>query len=295
MKKRITSLILVVAMLAMTLVGCGSDTTDTTNTTNEPNIETNTEVDEPVEDVVTGVPTDVPTEEPIETPSVDEPTEDIEVEEPIENSEVDAATDDEVVDDAKDDVVVEDSNEDEKYSDSYSWTFPEGMDGFTDKYVFNGNESWSLNFTHYVNNDGKEMNFLWEGPTALGERATSNGKALFLFGENNNYHLCVWNGNYGEGDYENCINLSKETWTSFAPVDIPYVENGYYDVEVTDTTIEVTFKVLGIGYEGYNYYVLDTINEIGYQFAYLENIEIYDDTRAMNVINSISYWDYIPE
>ena len=258
MKRRFYALMLVVAMLAMTLVGCGSDTTDTTNTTNEPNIETNTEVDEPVEDVVT----DVPTEEPIETPSVDEPTED---------------------------VVVEDG-EDYPFSYESTWVFPEGMTGETTKFVFANDETWSLNYTHYVNNDGNEMNFLWEGPVALGKQATLNGKTLFLWGENNNYELSAWTSGYTSEDYAQCIDLPKETWISYADDVVPYEENGYYNVEITDTTIEVTFKVLGNGYEGYNYYIIDTTNEICYQFAYLENIEIYDDTRAMNVINSISYW-----
>ena len=258
MKKRITSLILVVAMVAMTLVGCGSDTTDTTNTTNEPNIETNTEVDEPVEDVVT----DVPTEEPIETPSVDEPTED---------------------------VVVEDG-EDYPFSYESTWVFPEGMTGETTKFVFANDETWSLNYTHYEDNNGNEMNFVWESPVTLGEQAVSDGRNLVLLEQNRNYQFRAVTFGYSENDAQ-CIDLPKETWISYADDVVPYVENSFYNVEITDTTIEVTFKVLGNGYEGYNYYIIDTTNEICYQFAYLENIEIYDDTRAMNVINSISYWE----
>ena len=55
MKRRIFAFMLVVAMLAMTLVACGSDTNNTTNTTNE--TEVNTEVEEEV----------------VETPVVDAP------------------------------------------------------------------------------------------------------------------------------------------------------------------------------------------------------------------------------
>ena len=230
MKKRITSLMLVVAMVAMTLVGCGSDTTDTTNTTNndtnvettdttnttnEPNIETNTEVDEPVGDVAT----DVPTEEPIETPSVDEPTED---------------------------VVVEDG-EDDPFIDDYTLVFPEGMTGETEKFVFANDETWSLNYTHYEDNNSNEMNFVWESPVTLGEQAVSDGRNLVLLEQNRNYQFRAVTFGYSENDYEQCIDLPKETWISYADVSIPYEENGYYNVEITDTTIEVTFKVLGNG------------------------------------------------
>jgi len=228
MKKRITSLMLVVAMVAMTLVGCGSDTTDTTNTTNndtnvettdttnttnEPNIETNTEVDEPVEDVAT----DVPTEEPIETPSVDEPTED---------------------------VVVEDG-EDDPFIDDYTLVFPEGMTGETTKFVFANDETWSLNYTHYVNSDGNEMNFTWEGPVALGEQATLNGKTLVLLSRDRNYQLRAWFGGVIDNEkFSKDLSFTQETWISFADPSIPYTENGYYDIQTTDTTIEtITFHM----------------------------------------------------
>ena len=71
--------------------------------------------------------------------------------------------------------------------------------------------------------------------------------------------------------------------------------DGYYNVEITENTIEVTFEVENNDYKGYNYYVIDVENGICYQFAYVENIEVYDETRALNVVNSIEYWDYIPE
>ena len=42
-------------------------------------------------------------------------------------------------------------------------------------------------------------------------------------------------------------------------------------------------------------YVVDLNRGTCYQFTYLENNEVYDNSRAMFVINSIDFWDYIPE
>lgn len=259
MKRRFYALMLVVAMLAMTLVGCGSDTTDTTNTTND--TEVNTEVEEEVVE---------PTEEPTTTPEVEE-----EVVEPTEEPEV-----------------VE--SETPEFSYELTLAFPDGMEGFTRKFLNEDIEEWSVNKTHYVAKDGTEMNFTWEGPASLGEMASAGEKTLSLYGVD--YELQAWTyGLVDETRFAEDLEYSKETWTSFAYSETPYVENGYYDIQTTDTTIEVIFEVANDTQKGYNYYIVDINRETCYQFAYLESIEIYDDTRAMNVINSIDFWDdYTP-
>ena len=266
MKRRIYALMLVVAMLAMTLVGCGSDTSDTTNTTNDATV--NTEVEESGETVVP----ETPDEDPADTPEVEEPV--VEAE-PTPDGDVNGV------------------NETINYEYAHDFTFPEGMNGFTKQYLNEDYPEWSLNETHYVDINGNEMNFEWEGPAMLGENAGTSGKTLILR-NGDDFELRAWNSGYSDGDYEQCVNLPKETWISFADENIPYEENGYYNVETTDNSIIVTFKVSGNGYEGYNYYVLDGNNNVGYQFAYFEKSEIYDDARAMFVINSIEYWNYIP-
>ena len=259
MKKKIYALMLVVAMVAMTLVGCGSDTTDTTNTTND----VNTETEESGEDVVVEPEVEVPETEVPEVESTEEPT----------------------------------TEEDEFYSDSYQWAFTEslGVEGFTDKFVLASDETMSFNCTHYVAKDGTEMNFSWVGPTALGEKAGAGDKTLFLYGNDSAYELQAWTyGLVDETRFAEDLEYSKETWTSFALTETPYVENGYYDIQTTDTIIKVVFEVANETQKGYNYYVVDLNRETCYQFAYLENIEIFDDVRAMNVINSIDFWTYNP-
>lgn len=270
MKRRFYALMLVVAMLAMTLVGCGSDTSDTTNTTNDATV--NTEVEESGDDVVVE-----PTEEPIVTPEVDEPV--VETEPTLDGD-------------------VNGESETINYEYAYDFTFPDGMTGFTKKYLNETVPEWSLNETHYVDTNGNEMNFEWEGFATLGENAgvSTGHPTLILVDANGNYTLRAWTyGAVDDVEFAMDLECSKETWTSFASVDIPYVENGYYDIQTTDTTIEVIFEVANDTQKGYDYYVDDLNRGTCYQFTYLENNEVYDNSRAMFVINSIDFWDYIPE
>lgn len=254
---------LVVAMLAMTLVGCGSDTTDTTNTTNDATV--NTEVEESGDDVVT----EVPTEEPTITPEVEEP-----VVEPTEEPET------------------------PQYAYSHTWVFPDGLEGFTKKFLNENYPEWSVNETHYVDTNGNEMNFEWEGPADLGGNAGVNSghPTLVLGNSTNEYVFYAWTyGAVDEAKFAADLEFTKETWVSFTAPDVPYVENGYYDIQTSDTIIEVTFEVANETYKGYNYYIVDLNRGTCYQYMYLERIEIYDDVRVMNVINSIDFWDYVPE
>ncbi len=268
MKRRFYALMLVVAMLAMTLVACGSDTNDTTNTTND--VTVNTEVEESGDDVVVE-----PTEEPTVTPEVEEP-----VVEP---------TPEEVVDG---------ENDTPMYAYSTTFVFPDDMEGFTRKYLNEDYPDWSVNETHYIDTNGNEMNFEWEGPAGLGENAGVNSghPTLVLGNSTNEYAFYAWTyGAVDETKFAADLEFTKETWVSFTAPDVPYVENGYYDIQTSDTIIEVTFEVANETYKGYNYYIVDLNRGTCYQYMYLERIEIYDDVRVMNVINSIDFWDYIPE
>ena len=268
MKKKIYAVMLVVAMLAMTLVGCGSDTTDTTNTTND--VTVNTEVEESGEDVVVE-----PTTEPIV-----EPTTEPEVEEPVVEPTEEPTTED---------------GEDEFYSDSYQWAFPEsiGVEGFTDKFVYANDETMSFNCTHYIAKDGTEMNFSWVGPTELGEKADAGNTTLFLYGNDSAYELRAWNG--GElklEELEECLALEKDVWTSLSGSDVSYPENGYYNIERVDNIVYVTYAVKTDTMNGYSYFICNGDAGNYYMFTYLENNEIYNDERALSVVNSLEYWTY---
>ena len=259
MKRRFYALMLVVAMLAMTLVGCGSDTSNTTNTTND--VTVNTEVEESGDDVVVES-----TEDPVATPEVDEEV-----------------------------VVSTEESETPKFSYELTLAFPDGMEGFTRKYLNEEFEDWSLNETHYVATNGTEMNFTWEGPATLGENATAGESSLYLYGEDN-YNLRAWNG--GElklEELEECLAFEKSVWTSLSGSDVSYPEDGYYNVERIDNIVYVKYAVKTDTMNGYSCFICNGDAGNYYMFTYLERNEIYDDTRAMNVVNSIAYWDnYTP-
>lgn len=261
----------ITTMTLSLLVGCGQQATPNTN--EDTSTEQNTEVEESGDDVVVE-----PTEEPTATPEVEEP-----VVEPTEEPEV-----------------VE--PETPEFAPAFTWTFPDGMDGFTQKFLNEDYPEWSVNHTHYVAPNGNEMNFRWEGPAELGSHAGlgNNGKTLYLENSSGEYALRAFTtGELSPEDYEETINYSKETIISFASTDVSYIEDGYYNAIIEDNYLSYTFAVEGVGdnanCQGYCHFILDFENGACYQFTYLEDISIYNDQRALSVVNSLEYWNYIPE
>lgn len=268
MKRRFFTLMLVVAMLAMTLVGCG-ETTDTTDTTNnDTNVETDVEVDAPTDDTVVEDTADVP-----------------------------------VVDDAKDEANSNDdvvNGEDDKpvYEYATTWEFPIGMDGFTNKYLNEEYPNWSVNYTHGVAANGNEMNFRWEGPIELGEIAGVNGNTIALSDSNNNFEISAWSFPISTNE-EALSNYDKEEIISWNASVTPYINGEYYEFIEEETTSRVIFKVTsnrnGVEYTGYACYVDNYETMVCYQMVYLENNETFDDSRALAVVKSFDFWNYIPE
>lgn len=259
MKKRFLVLTLSASMIAAILVGCGNDESTTTS-----NSETEvTTVEENVEDTNASTSSDSGTlgsESTESTESTEETT---------------SSTN-----------VTWTGNE---YIDGYSWKFPDneyGTTGYTCKYVIDENTSDCI--THVECEKGT-MDFVWSGPLPLGENASPSNKGVWLYDSNDNYELEAWyGGDIDDDKFNKDLTFDQETWVSFNKT-IPYVENGYYDILTSDNIIEVVFEIANDEYKGYAYYVVN--KEIGacYQFNYVENISIYDDTRAKSVIDSIDF------
>jgi hypothetical protein len=261
MKRKFYALMLVVAMLAMALVGCGSDTTDTTNTTND--VTVNTEIEESGEVVEPEVEVDVPETEVPEVETTEEPT----------------------------------TEEDDFYADSYQWEFPEGMDGFTDKYVLASDETMSFNCTHYVDVNGNEMNFSWVGPTELGEKAGVNSNTLNLKEKSDTYEIRAWHsGSMRMEDIEPCLTADSTAWTNSTSAYCSLPENGYYNVEQVENTVIITYELIdnASGKMGYARFLANADVGEMYCFIYLETPEVFDNTRAMNVVESFDFWTYNP-
>ena len=172
------------------------------------------------------------------------------------------------------------------------------MEGFTRKYLNDDLTEWSLNETHYVANDGTEMNFTWEGPASLGETAWSGEKTLFLTDARYDYELRAWC--FPIATQEDALrNFDKDTivnWDANATI---YTENDYYDFTDGEKVARVIFKITrnidGIEYIGYACYFDNYETNVCYQITYLEKAEVFDDTHALNVVNSLDFWnDYTP-
>ena len=268
MRKKIVSILLSVTII-LSLSACGNKEVEPTPT-NEPTSEVVEEV-EPTS-------TSAPIEEVESTPT-------IEVEETV----VESMEEPEVVE--------PETSETPEFAYSHTWSFPDNMEGFTRKYLNDVLTEWSLNETHYVANDGTEMNFTWEGPAALGEMADAGESTLFLYG-GDDYELKAW-GCEVSGPEDALREFDKETIVSWDSSSSTYTEGDYYEFIDGDIEARVTFKISrtinDIEYTGYACYFENYETMTCYQTTYVERNDIFDDERALNVVNSIDFWDdYTP-
>lgn len=183
------------------------------------------------------------------------------------------------------------------YAYAYDLKFPEWMTGFTKKYLNETVPEWSLNETHYVDTNGNEMNFEWEGFATLGENAGVNGNTLNLVDPERGAEIRAWHGGpMNMEDIEPCLTADSTAWTNSTSAYCSLPENGYYNVEQIENTVVITYEVIdnNSGKVGYVRFICNAdIGEV-YNFMYLETPETFDKDRAMFVINSIEYWNYIP-
>lgn len=191
----------------------------------------------------------------------------------------------------------EQNSENEIFSEQFTWEFQEDLDGFSNKYVYTEDETWSYNETHYKNEHGVVMDFNWEGPSEIGEEAYESGRTLFLKDASHNYTLRAWcyNNNMSPDQLKAAISYyDKESITmTVEDSDVSYIDNGFYNQVTSDTkgvyTFAVSGEIDGIVYKGYNKYILSVDNHCGYQFSYLEKESIYNDERACKVIDSMTF------
>lgn len=175
---------------------------------------------------------------------------------------------------------------------SHCLKFPEGMNGYTNKYLIDNYTTLCMNGTFYVDCDGNEMFFSYIGPLGLGEHVSVGAEPgiLVLKDSQSDYELRAWA--YKEIDenlFDEYLEYSKENWAELAFSDLPYVEDGYYDIETSSGFIQVISEVENDTQKGYSIYMVDLYRRTFYQFVYVENIDIYDEARAMNLIFYIDF------
>ena len=150
--------------------------------------------------------------------------------------------------------------------------------------------------THFENADGKVMDFSYSSPMELGMRYQIAGKTLMLTDPEAKYVLEAWTYGYHDNEFEEDLERTKMEWVSFISGADEYSDGDYYDRTVTDTTISIVFKISseyddGSEYEGYAYFIVDSVEKKCYQFEYKEKTDIYDDARALEVIDSIQFYN----
>ena len=297
MKKKILSIILL-CCLSLSLVACGGDKTNK-ETINKNSVESNSEIETNVEIGINTEETKIENETITETKKISclkcgwfTETFDSDFCHGCGNRDLQIEINGEIVTEGS-------ADNTPLYSKSYGLDFPAGMTGFTDKYVYTKDPNWSTNENHYVDVNGNEIDFTWEGPTVLGESAGQNGITLNLLG--GNYDMRVWySGDMKVEEIALCLKYSKEEWTAATAKSCTLPENGFYEIERVSNAVIVTYEVVenSYGRKGYVRYLCDA--DVGYAFGvmYTEDASVYDEERVMKVIESVDYWlncPYNPE
>lgn len=165
--------------------------------------------------------------------------------------------------------------------------------GFTEQTALD-NDTWSSNKTHYINPDSDVMNFSWEGPKGVGIIAysTSSGTALIMKNPTGEYTLrALTTGETPKETFDATKSWTKEQIVACVHKDVSYIKDGFYNSDISDNTLIYTFAIdAEIDEElhkGYAYFIMTRDTGLCYQFYYLEVEDVYDDERALKVINSI--------
>jgi hypothetical protein len=179
-------------------------------------------------------------------------------------------------------------------SDIYTLEFPEAIvgSGYTTKCVLADDESMSINYTHYEDSASNlTIDFSWNGPTTLGDVATTvNGThtELFLYDKNNvndySYSLHYWYGGEITNEEDYIKNFSKDVILGASPEN---ASNDYYDIYEDETMWRVIYSVYGDNYKGYACFIDDYKVNTCYEFVYVEKNSVYDDARALALVESI--------
>lgn len=158
--------------------------------------------------------------------------------------------------------------------------------------VYRTDETWSVKTVEWLTEDGSKETVMFKAPTELGNKGIVDDKIIMLVNDSENYSFQGLQYGYAENAFENYVyNSSKENWISDVVAGYSYEENGYFDLQIENGILSVIFKISGKDKEGYRRCIVDRDRKIDDIFYYMENSEIYDDSRALTVISSITYWD----
>lgn len=182
-----------------------------------------------------------------------------------------------------------------------TYTFPDGMNGYTEKHPLIADSNMSTNITHFVDSNGNIIDFHWRGPSTVGLYATENNNVLELSDQDGNYYLRVSLVNdfkdfcYTNIDEDGNITYSADdTCSKYLYENEEFIKGSTIDYNISrgNRGLAIAFPISrDDGYKGYAYMCEGNSTGDGkehvYVFTYVEKEEVYDDARALEVINYI--------
>ncbi len=175
----------------------------------------------------------------------------------------------------------------------------------TNHYFIPAAEEMGVYVTTYTSSEGREMSFCWEGPVELMSVAAENNGSLYYEDTNNSYRLRAYalpespsmldyvtsEGVYPFNYQDNNEKIVSE-WLSYLDETECYVQGSSFDAAKRRYGNEVVFPITGEnGYKGYAHYIFEGNMDRFYVFTYMEHESVYDDERALHIINSIQIHD----
>lgn len=175
----------------------------------------------------------------------------------------------------------------------------------TSHYFISTTEEMGVYETTYTSSEGREMSFCWEGPVELMSVAAENNGSLYYEDTNNSYQLRAYalsespamlDYRTSEGiyvfNYEDNNEKIVSEWLSYLDETENYVPGSSFDVAKRYYGNEIVFPITGEGgYKGYAHYIFVGDTDRFYVFTYMEHESVYDEERALRVINSIQMHD----
>lgn len=187
------------------------------------------------------------------------------------------------------------------FSDEYTVGFSDEnktkFEGMIDRSIYANDENMSLTKIYLTElNDGGDMAFSFTGPVEVGEHTDFvEEENLYLMFDNEtedaaaDKQLTAWLTYMMDDEIEILKNAEKEMIVSLEGAGCPYRENGYYSRELTDEFLTVTFAVANEDVQGYKRFIVNLQTGKIFNFCYIEANGIYDDTRAGNLVESLTF------
>jgi len=148
-------------------------------------------------------------------------------------------------------------------------------------------KDWETHTTYFSDDTGNSMTIYWTSPAGIGDKyLIMGGSYLAITDEAQQYQLVISPIDFAT--YTDYPQYSVSMWTGLS-APYTYPENGAFNKEMKDGVMEIVYEVEMDTHKGYTYFVIDRNRDVFYKISYCEQNEIYDESRVLEVIDSITY------